>query len=130
MKHVELFEDFLNEAVTIKTLYDKIYSASKERNDGAYSYVVYLHGDKKMSISTYEELVPYSAQITDSNNHLFKIIFSDSKNKTQVTFTNNVEERMEDRKSFDKYGGLIYIFEPITDKIATEISKKVFLFKK
>jgi hypothetical protein len=37
---------------------------------------------------------------------------------------------MEDRKSFDKYGGLIYIFEPITDKIATEISKKVFLFKK
>jgi hypothetical protein len=29
------------------------------------------------------------------------------------------------RDSYNKYGGLIYIFEPITDKIASEIMKKV-----
>jgi hypothetical protein len=91
--------------------------------NGAYSYVVYLDGKKTVSIGSYKDITPYSAQVTGDNE--FKVSFSDTKNKTQVIFTTNVDERKEDRDSYNKYGGLIYIFEPITDKLASEIMKKV-----
>ena len=109
-------------AAKLKSLYDNIYSTSMEQY-GAYSYVVYLHGKKTISIGSYKDIMPYSAQVTGNNE--FKVGFSDTKNKTQVIFTTNVDAKKEDRDSYNKYGGLIYIFEPITDKIASEIMKKV-----
>jgi hypothetical protein len=87
------------------------------------SYVVYLDGKKPISIGSYKDITPYSAQVTGDNE--FKVSFSDGKNRTQVIFTTNVDARKEDRDSYNKYGGLIYIFEPITDKLASEIMKKV-----
>jgi hypothetical protein len=122
MKHIKIYEEFVNEAAKLKSLYDIIYNTSKRLNDGSYSYVVNLSG-KPLSIGSYKDITPYSAQVTGDNE--FKVSFSDGKNRTQVIFTTNVDERKEDRDSYNKYGGLIYIFEPITDKLASEIMKKV-----
>ena len=122
MKRIQLYEEFVNEAAKLKSLYDNIYSTSMDQYE-EYSYVVYLSSKKTVSIGSYKELTPYAAQVTGDNE--FKVTFSDSKNRTQVIFTTNVDAKKEDRDSYDKYGGLIYIFEPITDKIASEIMKKV-----
>ena len=100
----------------IKSLYDAIHNIEE-------SDVVYLHNDQtKMSIGTYKELKPYSAQVTEEGK--FKVSFT-APERTHVIFGNNIKERFVDRKSFEKYGGIIYIFEPMTDKIAAEIMKKV-----
>jgi hypothetical protein len=122
MKHIKIYEEFVTEAAKLKSLYDNIYSTSMDQN-GAYSYVVYLDRKKPISIGSYKDITPYAAQVTGDNE--FTVSFSDSKNKTQVVFTTDVDERKEDRDSYNKYGGLIYIFEPITDKLASEIMKKV-----
>jgi len=115
-------EQVVNEAAKLKSLYDNIYSTSMDQN-GAYSYVVYLDGKKPVSIGSYKDVTPYAAQVTGDNE--FKVTFGDTKNRTQIIFTTNVDARKEDRDSYNKYGGLIYIFEPITDKLANEIMKKV-----
>jgi hypothetical protein len=123
MKHIKLYEEFVNEATKLKSLYDNIYSASMDQYED-FSYVVYLNGNKKtVSIGSYKDITPYAAQVTGNNE--FKVTFGDSKNRTQVIFTTDVDARKEDRDSYNKYGGLIYIFEPITDKLASEIMKKV-----
>jgi hypothetical protein len=122
MKNIKLYEEFVTEAAKLKSLYDNIYSTSMDQN-GVSSYVVYLDGKKPISIGSYKDITPYSAQVTGDNE--FKVGFSDSKNRTQVVFTTDVDARKEDRDSYNKYGGLIYIFEPITDKLASEIMKKV-----
>jgi hypothetical protein len=127
MKNIKTFESFVFEGAKSNSLYDKIYNMAKAGSGESSSDVVYLGGDK-LSIGSYKELTPYSAQVTGDKE--FKVSFSDSKNRTQVIFTTNVKERTEDRTSHDKYGGLIYVSEPMTDKIAGEIMKKVSRFSK
>lgn len=83
-------------------------------------YVVYLDKDKdKIEINTYTNLSPYSAQASDE----VKVSFN-APNKTMIIFSTNVFERFEDNNSFEKYGGIKYIFEPLTNKIASEILEK------
>jgi hypothetical protein len=84
-------------------------------------YVVYLDKDK-IKISTYTNLSPYSAQASDE----VKVSFN-APNKTMIIFSTNVFERFEDNNSFEKYGGIKYIFEPLTNKIASEILEKIKL---
>ena len=45
-----------------------------------------------------------------------------SKHPYQITFTNAVTERIEDRESFEKYKGLIYLYIPMNQEHA-----KIFL---
>jgi hypothetical protein len=106
----------------LKSLYNNIYNRSKSLNDGMYSYVVSTGGEP-ISISSYKELTPYSAQVIGDNE--FNVTFYNSINRTMVIFTTNVNKTVIDKDSYNKYGGNINIYEPITNKIATEIMKKV-----
>ena len=50
-------------------------------------------------------------------------------NKVMLTFTTKVSERVENRKSFEKYGGCIYIHEPLTEAVAEAFMDKFNGFK-
>jgi translation initiation factor 2 beta subunit (eIF-2beta)/eIF-5 len=111
---------------SVNLLREKIRNASSNMYEGAKSNVVYFGSNDKLKLDNYTDLIPYSAQgYTDE----VQISFN-SPNKTMITFSNKVLERFEDRKSFEKYGGIIYIYEPLTKKIASNILKKVDLLKK
>ena len=111
----------------LELLKNKIRNISKKMEydgeSGYGGYVVYLDKDKdKIQISTYTNLSPYSAQASDE----VKVSFN-APNKTMIIFSTNVFERFEDNNSFEKYGGIKYIYEPFTNKIASEILEKIKL---
>lgn len=110
----------------LELLKNKIIAISKKMvydgESGYGGFVVYLGGDE-IQIFNYSNLSPYSAQATDKE---IKVSFN-APNQTMVVFSNTVDERFEDNKSFEKYGGIKYIYEPLTNKIASEILDKVFL---
>lgn len=82
---------------------------------GCSSDCVYLNSDK-INIASYTDIKFYSAQSGEKST---KITFSNY--PYQISFCSNIIEKFEDRKSFEKYGGLIYIFEPLTDDLANII---------
>ena len=110
---------------SIALLNKKIRKASKTIYEDSESNVVYLSSNNKISIGGYDNLTPYAAQ---SGNEV-KVSFV-APDRTMLTFSNVVETKFEDRKSFDKYGGVIYIYEPLTKEIAGEILSKVDTLKK
>lgn len=129
MKMKSILEEMASDAKKakpgIKSLHDKISDIAS--GIGSYNYVVYLgSGKDKISIGTFKELQPYAAQVIGSGK--IKVSFT-APERTQVTFTNDIENGFEDRDSYEKHGGLIYIFEPMTNKIAAEIMKKVDRFR-
>ncbi len=109
----------------LELLKNKIRSISKKMEiygeSGYGGYVVYLDKDK-IEISTYTNLSPYSAQASDEVSVSFN-----APNTTMIIFSTNVSERFEDNNSFEKYGGIKYIYEPLTNKIASEILEKIKL---
>ena len=109
----------------LELLKNKIRNISKKMEydgeSGYGGYVVYLDKEK-IEISTYTNLSPYSAQASDE----VKVLFN-APNKTMIIFSTNVFERFEDNNSFEKYGGIKYIYEPLTNKIASEILEKIKL---
>jgi hypothetical protein len=114
-----------DEIDNLELLKSKIRNISKKMEydgeSGYGGYVVYLDKDKdKIKISTYTNLSPYSAQASDE----VKVSFN-APNKTMIIFSTNVSERFEDNNSFEKYGGIKYIYEPLTNKIASEILEKI-----
>jgi len=112
----------------LELLKTKIRDESKKMKvygeDGFGGYVVNM-SDDKISLSDYTDLKPYSAQASDNET---KVSFSDT-NRQMVIFSTDVKERFEDDNSFKKYGGIKYIYEPLTDEIAEEILSKVDTFK-
>ena len=110
---------------TLGSLKDKIRAISKKMEcygeRGCGDYVVYLGGNE-IQVVNYSNLSPYSAQATERE---IKVSFN-APDGTMVTFSNRVDERYEDSESFEKYGGIKYIFEPLTNGIASEILDKVF----
>lgn len=108
----------------IELLKNKIRSRSKKMEidgeSGYGGYVVYLDGNK-VDISNYTDLTPYSAQATDNE---IKVSFN-APNKSMIIFSDKVDKRFEDNKSFEKYGGIKYIYEPLTNKSASEIYNKL-----
>ena len=97
-----------------------------EKSSGDPSSVVYLRSEKGQvyQIGEYDGLNPYSAQASEK-----KVEVSFTKGNTQYVFTNEYEELKENRNSFEKYGGLIYMFIPMTNAIAAEIMSKVMAVK-
>ena len=98
---------------TIRNKSKKIYDESGN--------VVYLGGEEKSGISNYTDLKPYSSQASDGS---VSVSFS-APNRTMVIFQSQITEPFEDTKSYEKYGGLKYKYEPLTEKISTEILEKV-----
>ena len=114
-----------DEIDNLELLKSKIRNISKKMQydgeSGYGGYVIYLDKDKdKIEINTYTNLSPYSAQASDE----VKVLFN-APNKTMIIFSTNVSERFEDNNSFEKYGGIKYIYEPLTNKIASEILEKI-----
>ena len=114
-------------ANSLELLKNKIRNISKKMQydgeSGYGGYVIYLDKDKdKIEINTYTNLSPYSAQASDEVSVSFN-----APNKTMIIFSTNVSERFEDNNSFEKYGGIKYIYEPLTNKIASEILEKIKL---
>lgn len=83
------------------------------------SDVMYLHNSTKISVDEFTDLKPYSARQSSYNG---KVNIAFSKHPYQITFTNAVTERIEDRESFEKYKGLIYLYIPMNQEHA-----KIFL---
>jgi hypothetical protein len=110
---------------SLELLKNKIRNISKKMQydgeSGYGGYVIYLDKDNT-KINTYINLSPYSAQASDE----VKVSFN-APNKTMIIFSTNVSERFEDNNSFEKYGGIKYIYEPLTNKIASEILEKIKL---
>jgi len=124
---MEKFEADGGIANGLELLKNKIRNISKKMQydgeSGYGGYVIYLDKDKdKIEINTYTNLSPYSAQASDEVSVSFN-----APNKTMIIFSTNVSERFEDNKSFEKYGGIKYIYEPLTNKIASEIIEKIKL---
>ena len=95
----------LNETIRLKN----------EQSGFEKSDVMYLQGCPEISIYDFNNLKPYAAQANGYNGHV-SVTFT--KNEYHILFTNGVTERQEDRKSFEKYGGYIYLYIPITDELA------------
>ena len=98
---------------SIDKLWSKVRNASKKTYEESAGYVVYLNDDT-LNIGDYKDLKLYSAQ-ADSDG---KVSVTLEKHPYSVKFTNAVDEKIEDRSSYDKYGGSIYIIEPLTESIA------------
>jgi hypothetical protein len=106
---------------SIARLHKKIRDINIESNSSP-SNVVYGAGKnnkKKFNIEEYDDVNLYSAQAHDDNS----ISIAFSKHPNHIIFTNTVKEKKEDRKSFEKYGGCIYLYNPMTEKIASKILK-------
>jgi len=106
---------------SIGLLYNKTRSESEDSGD-----VVYLGNSKNINLDGYTNLKPYSVKASDDE---IKIGFSIPNQQTMVYFSNETTKKNIDRTSFEKYNGIIYISEPLTEKIATDILKKVDFFK-
>lgn len=115
------FDDGGTTGSQIESLSNKIRAINGEH--GEEGNVLYLGGDK-MTIGDYPDLKPYSAQ----SDHRGTSIAFTAPDRRQVSFTTTFSERAEDRKSYDKYGGIYYIYEPLTEQIASEIMGKVARF--
>ena len=111
------------EGGSIKKLWNAVRQRAKQGSpDENASDVAYLHGGKAVTIGEYDGIKPYSAQAS-LNGEIVTVSFH--KDNTQYQFTNSVTEKSEDRKSFEKYKGLIYVYIPLTDKLAESILKVI-----
>ena len=93
----------------------EIIKNNAKKSSGCSSDCVYLNSEK-INIAGYNNLQFYSAQAGINE---VKVTFSNY--PYQYIFSTAVKEKIEDRKSFEKYGGLIYIIEPLTEELATLI---------
>lgn len=98
-----------------------------KKSSGDPSNVFYIGSEKgeTVKIGEYDGLKPYSAQAYSDGE--LKVSFG--KDGTHFIFTNSITEIKEDRKSYEKYRGLIYLYIPLTEMHASEIIEKVFKIK-
>lgn len=118
MKHIQLFEQYTEKnSDSVQLLAKKIRNKTKGPN------VHYFGSNEKMKIGEYDDAVPYAAQSYENGET--KVSFSLPQRK-MLTYSSEVEKPFEDRKSYEKHGGLIYVYEPMNSEIATELLKKLF----
>lgn len=102
---------------TIEKLNRKIRSISKRISaEEIESNVVYL-GDKAINVGNYIDCIPNNCQ---ADSQMTKMCFSLGDRKYLI-FSTSVKTAEVNTKSYDNYGGLIYILEPLTEEIAQEI---------
>jgi hypothetical protein len=102
---------------TIERLNAKIKKISKRISESdVESNVVYLN-DKVVNIGKYTDCIPDKCQ---ADGQRTKISFSLDERRYLI-FSTSVKESKVDTKSYDNYGGIIYILEPITEEIAKEL---------
>ena len=108
---------------SIESLNAKIRRISKRISESdVESNVVYLN-DKVINIGRYTKCSPDKCQADGSKT---KISFFLGERKYLI-FSSSVKSPKVDTNSYDNYGGIIYILEPITEEIAKELIKsKVF----
>jgi predicted ABC-type ATPase len=94
---------------------ERITAFNKATDGGA--NVIYLSSKEPTTIGEYENLKTYSAQKSGDG----VVVSFNAPQRTQVLFSSEVKEPFEDRKSYEKYGGLIYKYEPLTESVAKEI---------
>ena len=81
---------------------------SKRSDDGN---VLYIHSKDPVVISEWEDCKMYSC-MAGSREARVDFRLPDRK---QLILSTNVKERSIDRKSYDNYGGTMYILEPLTE---------------
>jgi len=96
---------------------NELVRSKSERTYGEPYFVIYLHSQDEVCIGG-NMLRPYCI----SSQGELKASFN-APNRTIVTYSDKVTERLVDTKSYEKYGGLKYIYEPMTNEIASEILK-------
>lgn len=97
---------------------ERLTAVIEDKTPGDYGNVWYLSSEKGevFDIDQYDGLKPYSAQVSGG-----ETVVSFQKGRTMYIFSNLVAEVKEDRDSFEKYGGIIYVRIPLTNKIASQI---------
>jgi len=109
---------------TDKLMTDSIKELSKKiRSKTGGSNVHYIGSNDKINIGEYKDAVPYSAQAYEGGE--IKVSFNLPQMKMLI-YSSDVEKPFEDRKSYEKYGGIIYKYEPLTNEIASELLEKIF----
>jgi hypothetical protein len=101
----------------IKKLHKEV-RLRNQQNGFSESDVMYLHGKSEISIDEFSNIKPYSAQAHACGN----VAISFSKYPYHIRFSNTTTVKNEDKESYEKYGGLIYVHVPMTNEHA-----KVFL---
>ena len=79
--------------------------------------VLYIHSSNPVVISEWENCKMYSC-IAGSREARVDFRLPDRK---QLILSTNVKESSIDRKSYDNYGGIMYILEPLTEEISETI---------
>ena len=97
----------------IKKLSKRIRHRSKIAT-GEEGNVLYCGTNSLVDIGEYNDAKVYCAQASDSS---VKVSFT-LPNREMVTFSTNFDTKSVDKNSYEKYGGIIYIYEPLTEEIA------------
>jgi len=75
----------------------------------------------KIDVGEYKDIIFYSAKAEDNGS----VNISFMKDNQNIIFSSTIKEKKEDRTSFEKYKGLIYILNPMDDEKANEIIDKL-----
>jgi len=86
--------------------------------------VFYLDRKYTINIGNYNA-TPYSAQAEKEKDGKVKISFTLPERK-MVIYSNAFSEYSVDKNSYEKYGGIYYIHEPLNEELAKEILNKIF----
>lgn len=101
------------ETTNIKELSKKIRRRCKKVY-GFEGYVLYLPTDNKVDIGDYKNLKIYAAQAGETS---VEVSFNLS-TREMVKFSTKVDSKSTNKESYEKYGGIIYTYEPLTEEIA------------
>ena len=94
---------------------EKLHKKITDRSDDG--YVLYIHSKDPVVVSEWDDCELYSCK---AGSRELRVDFRLPDRKHLILST-LVEERSIDRKSFDNYGGIMYILEPLTEEIAETI---------
>jgi hypothetical protein len=93
---------------------EKLHKKISDRSNGN---VLYIHSSDPVVISEWENCKMYSCNAS-SREVCVNFNLPDRK---QLILSNCIKESSIDRKSYDNYGGIMYILEPLTEDIAETI---------
>jgi hypothetical protein len=93
---------------------EKLHKKISDRSNGN---VLYVHSSDPIVISEWENCKMYSC---NASSREVRVDFS-LPDRKQLILSNCIKESSIDRKSYDNYGGIMYILEPLTEEIAETI---------